>query len=122
MQRFFFDRFAYDQCKPCIVGLRERALLVGKAKTTSVVDHAITLTPRYAMSIRPDNTLISNREMLLELLATPFRALGTLLHYLAENNSRTQALQAIAAIPEAELRAKGLTRADAISMAFRHDA
>ncbi|MFT7146834.1 MAG: hypothetical protein ACJASZ_001713 [Yoonia sp.] len=28
----------------------------------------------------------------------------------------------MAAIPEAELRAKGLTRADAISMAFRHDA
>ena len=74
------------------------------------------------MSIRPDNTLISNREMLLELLATPFRALGALLHHLAENNSRTQALQAIAAIPEEELRAKGLTRTDAISMAFRHDA
>ncbi len=74
------------------------------------------------MSIRPDNTLISNREMLLELLVTPFRAFGRLLHNLAENNSRTQALQAIAAISDADLRAKGLTRADAVSMVFRHDA
>ena len=45
------------------------------------------------MSIRPDNTLISNREMLLELLATPFRALGALLHHLAENNSRIDLAQ-----------------------------
>ncbi len=74
------------------------------------------------MSIRPDNTLISNREMLLELLATPFRAVDALLHNLAENSSRMQALQTIAAIPESELRAKGMTRADAISMTFRHDA
>ena len=74
------------------------------------------------MSLRPDNTLISNREMLLELLATPFRAIGNVFYKLAENNSRTLAIQAINAIPEAELRAKGLTRADAIAMAFRHDA
>lgn len=74
------------------------------------------------MALRPDNTLISNREMLLELLATPFRALGVLLHNMAENNSRMQALQAIAAIPEADLRAKGLTRAEAVSLTFRHDA
>ncbi len=74
------------------------------------------------MATRSDNTLISNREMLLELLAIPFRAIGALLHNLAENNSRMQALQTLAAIPDAELRAKGLTRADAVSMTFRHDA
>lgn len=74
------------------------------------------------MSIRPDNTLISNREMILELLSMPFRAIGTLLHNLADNSARMQAVRVIAAVPEAELRAKGLTRADAVSMAFRHDA
>lgn len=74
------------------------------------------------MAIRSDNTLISNSEMALELALVPFRALGNLIVSLAENNSRTQAIQAINAIPEEELRAKGLTRAQAISMAFRHDA
>ena len=74
------------------------------------------------MSLRPDNTLISNREMLLELLVMPFRAIDKLLHNLAENSCRMQALQTIAAIPEADLRAKGLTRAEAVSMTFRHDA
>lgn len=74
------------------------------------------------MSLRPDNTLISNREMLTELVLAPFRAVTDMIVRLAENNSRTQAIQAINAIPEAELRAKGLTRADAIAMAFRHDA
>lgn len=74
------------------------------------------------MTLRPDNTLISNREMLVELVLTPFRAFARLLESLAENNSRAQALAAVSAIPEEELRAKGLTRADAISMVFRHDA
>ncbi len=74
------------------------------------------------MTFRPDNTLISNREMLAELVLTPFRAFARLLESLAENNSRAQALAAVSAIPEEELRAKGLTRADAISMVFRHDA
>lgn len=74
------------------------------------------------MSLRPDNTLISNREMLLELLVMPFRAIDKLLYNLAENSSRMQALQTIAAISEADLRAKGLTRAEAVSMTFRHDA
>jgi hypothetical protein len=74
------------------------------------------------MAHRSDNTLITNREMLVELFLTPLRALGSALEYLAANNSRTKALQAINAIPEEELRAKGLTRADIVSMTFRHDA
>lgn len=74
------------------------------------------------MSLRPDNTLISNREMLVELLATPFHALGRILESLMVNNSRSQALKAIAEISDEELRAKGLTRSDMIAMVFRHDA
>lgn len=74
------------------------------------------------MALRPDNTLISTREMIAELALTPFRAFGALMERLAEKNSRTMVLDAINAIPDAELRAKGMTRAEAVSMAFRHDA
>ncbi len=74
------------------------------------------------MAIRSDNTLISNSEMAIELVMLPFRAIGNFIYKVAENNSRTQALQAINAITDEELQAKGLTRADAVSMAFRHDA
>ena len=74
------------------------------------------------MAIHTDNTLISNRELLVALALKPFQAIGRLLTSLAENNSRTQALAAIAAIPDADLAARGLTRAEAISMTFRHDA
>lgn len=74
------------------------------------------------MAIHSDNTLISNREVLVELALKPFQAIGQLLTRLAENNSRTQALAAIAAIPDTELAARGMTRAEAISMTFRHDA
>ncbi|MDP5361875.1 MAG: DUF1127 domain-containing protein [Paracoccaceae bacterium] len=74
------------------------------------------------MALRPDNTLITNREMLTELLLVPFRKIGAILEGLAFSNSRTQALKEIAAIPEEQLIAKGVTRADLISMTFRHDA
>jgi uncharacterized protein YjiS (DUF1127 family) len=74
------------------------------------------------MTLRPDNTLISHREMLVELVLTPFRAFARLLERLTETNSRAQALAAVSALSEEELRAKGLTRADAISQVFRHDA
>ena len=74
------------------------------------------------MAIQPDNTMISNREMLSELVMKPLRAIGSMLEGMAVSNSRTQALQAIWDIPEEDLRAKGLTRADVVSMTFRHDA
>jgi hypothetical protein len=74
------------------------------------------------MAIRPDNTLISNREMLIELLGAPFRAIGNVFHNLADNSTRMQAVAAISAIPDDVLRSKDMTRADAVSMAFRHDA
>lgn len=74
------------------------------------------------MALRPDNTLISNREILIELLMAPLRAIGRGLQHLAVSNARTQALREIAEIPEAELSAKGLTRAELISRTFRHDA
>ncbi|KQI72434.1 hypothetical protein AN191_09375 [Loktanella sp. 5RATIMAR09] len=74
------------------------------------------------MALQPDNTLISNREILIELVMKPLRAIGSMLEHMAVSNSRTLAVQAIWDIPEEELRAKGLTRADVVSMTFRHDA
>ena len=74
------------------------------------------------MALRPDNTLISNRETLIELLLAPFRALVRGIERMAEQNARTQALRAIADMPEAELRAKGLTRSEAASLVLHHDA
>jgi hypothetical protein len=73
------------------------------------------------MAFHPDNTLISNREMLTELVLLPFRALGRALVRLTETNSRTQSLRAVAAITDAQLAARGLTRAEAVAEAFRHD-
>jgi len=74
------------------------------------------------MAYRSDNTLITNREMLVELFLTPLRAFGAWIERVAVSNSRTQALIAINAISDEELRAKGLTRAEVVSMTFRHDA
>ncbi len=74
------------------------------------------------MSIRPDNTLITTREMIIELVLTPFRAFAHLVETLAESNARTQALRAISEMSDAELKAKGMTRAEAVAMMFRHDA
>lgn len=73
------------------------------------------------MSLRPDNTLISNREMLLELLAAPFVAIGAALQSIAINTAHAQTLRELAAISDEELKARGLTRADVVCIAFRHD-
>ena len=74
------------------------------------------------MALLSDNTMISNREMLTELVMKPLRAFGGMLEHMAVSNARTQAIQEIAAIPEDELRARGITRADLLTMTFRHDA
>jgi len=74
------------------------------------------------MALHADNTLISNREMIAELVLTPLRATAAMLENLAMNNSRTRALRAIAEIPEEELRVKGISRAEIARMTFHHDA
>ena len=74
------------------------------------------------MALNPDNTLISNREMIVELVSAPLRAVGAMLEHLAVENSRTRALRAITEIPEEELRRKGLSRAEFAGMAFHHAA
>ena len=69
------------------------------------------------MTIRPDNTLISNREMFVELAEKVVAPLARLitsspLYAAVETRNRTS---------DAELAAKGLTRAQAAEQLFRHD-
>jgi hypothetical protein len=73
------------------------------------------------MALRPDNTLITNREILTEVLLAPFAALAGWVEHYATNNARTQALRAVANMSDAELAAKGLTRAEALRMVTPHD-
>ena len=73
------------------------------------------------MALRPDNTLITNREILAEVLLAPFAALAGWFENYAMNNARTQALRAVANMSDAELAAKGLTRAEALRMVAPHD-
>ena len=73
------------------------------------------------MALRPDNTLISNREMLTELVLSPFNAFVRWIDRVGESRARAQALSAIGELSDAQLAARGLTRADAIAMVFRKD-
>ena len=73
------------------------------------------------MALRPDNTLISNREMLTELVLAPFYALVRWIDRIGESRARAQALSAIGELSDAQLAARGLTRADAIAMVFRKE-
>ena len=73
------------------------------------------------MAFQTDNTLISTRELIIELALTPLRALGRGIVYLTENKSRAKTLRALSAISDEQLAARGLTRAEVVAMAFRHD-
>lgn len=74
------------------------------------------------MALRSDNTLISNRETISELLLAPFAAVARWFERYAVSNARTQAIRAVVEMTDEELRAKGLTRAEAMRMVFPHDA
>ena len=62
------------------------------------------------MAYQADNTLISNREMLVELIAAPFRSLFEFLVRMAEANPRMVALRTLSETSDEELAARGLTR------------
>lgn len=67
------------------------------------------------MAYQADNTLISNREMLAELIAAPFRSFFEFLIKMAENDPRMLSLQALARKTDAELAARGRTRLGELS-------
>ncbi len=70
------------------------------------------------MAYHADNTLISTRETLIELVTLPFRSFGRLIAFLAENNGYADRARAISEMTDEQLAAQGLTRADAVIKAF----
>ena len=72
------------------------------------------------MAYQADNTLISNREMIGELLVAPFRWIYGGLMYMAENSYHAQALSRINKLTDEELAARGLTRAEAVREAMNY--
>lgn len=67
------------------------------------------------MAYQADNTLISNREMVVELIAAPFRSLFECLVRMAEANPRMVALRTLSETSDEELAARGLTRQGVIT-------
>lgn len=67
------------------------------------------------MAYQADNTLISNREMVVELIAAPFRSLFEFLVRMAEANPRMVALRTLSETSDEELAARGLTRQGVIT-------
>ena len=67
------------------------------------------------MAYQADNTLISTREMLTELIAAPFRSFFDFLIRMAENDPRMLSLQALSRKTDAELAALGRTRQGELS-------
>ncbi len=68
------------------------------------------------------NTLMSTPEMVWELITTPLRkaaaAIGHTLEHWAEASSYMQAAQRVANMSDEELKALGVTRAEAIQQAL----
>ncbi|MEL6838961.1 MAG: DUF1127 domain-containing protein [Pseudomonadota bacterium] len=69
------------------------------------------------MALRPDNTLISNREMFVEL----FHKIGEIFAALVTRSPRYAAVETLNRTSDAELASKGLTRAQVAEQLFRHD-
>ncbi len=69
------------------------------------------------------NTMMSTPEMVWELIAKPFRRLGTALAKFVENNalakSRMEAALDVAQMTDEELEERGMSRAYAIQVALR---
>ncbi len=69
------------------------------------------------------NTLMSTPEMVLTLIAKPFRRFGTTLGHWIENNAlaqaRMKAATEVAQMTDEELEARGMSRAFAIQLALR---
>jgi len=71
------------------------------------------------MAYNDMNTMMTNREMALALIARPFQLIG---HYLSKQTyqtARMTTLTSLQQLTDADLAARGLTRAQAVQMALR---
>ena len=74
------------------------------------------------MTFHTDNTLISNREMLADLVMTPLRAVGRFIVHVAEASAQARALHEVNNMSDAALESAGLTRSQAFQLVLsRHD-
>jgi hypothetical protein len=71
------------------------------------------------MSTYNMNTMMTNREMALAVVALPFYAIARSLRNIGQNSSRVQRLNELNAMSDAELAAQDLTRAQAAQQILR---
>lgn len=67
------------------------------------------------MAYQADNTMITNREMLVALIARPFVAVFEFLVAIAEASPKLKQLKALGETSDADLASRGLTREGEIS-------
>ncbi|MFT4915545.1 MAG: hypothetical protein ACI9ND_002261 [Yoonia sp.] len=73
-----------------------------------------------SMSTYNMNSMMTNREMAIAVLALPFRAIASFLRSMASNTSRMRQLDDLQALSDAELAKRGLTRAQAALQMLRN--
>lgn len=72
------------------------------------------------MSTYNMNSMMTNREMAIAVLALPFRAIVSFLRSMASNTSRMRQLDDLQALSDADLDKRGLTRAQAALQMLRN--
>ena len=72
------------------------------------------------MSTYNMNSMMTNREMAIAVLALPFRAIASFFRGMASNTSRMHQLDGLQALSDAELAKRGLTRAQAALQMLRN--
>jgi uncharacterized protein YjiS (DUF1127 family) len=72
------------------------------------------------MSTYNMNSMMTNREMAVAVIALPFRAIASFLRGMAGNTSRMRQVDDLHAISDAELANRGLTRAQAALQILRN--
>ena len=70
------------------------------------------------MAFHHDETILSNRANLRDLVLAPFRAILRGFIWLGENSAYAKQLHAIANMTDGQLAARGLTREEAIAKVF----
>lgn len=71
------------------------------------------------MSDHNMNTMMTNGEMALAVLALPFQAMGRFFRDFGQNTSRMASLAELQKVSDAQLAKRGLTRAEAVQRVLR---
>lgn len=71
------------------------------------------------MSDHNMNTMMTNREMALAVVALPFQAIARFIREMGQKTSRMEPLSELHALSDADLAARGVTRAQAAQLMLR---